>query len=50
METLNEVFTEKQVDEVSEITFYISSDYSFRYEEDAQRRMRENLPSSMRRF
>lgn len=51
----NEIYraSAKQVDilnEVSEITFYISSDYSFRYEEDAQRRMRENLPSSMRRF
>jgi hypothetical protein len=32
------------------MTFYISNDYAFRYEEDAQRRMRENLPSSMRRL
>jgi len=41
----------KQVDilnEVSDIEFYISDDYSFRYEEDAAARTRANLPSSMR--
>ncbi len=41
----------KQVDilnEVSDIEFYISDDYSFRYEEDATARTRANLPSSMR--
>jgi hypothetical protein len=41
----------KQVDilnEVSEIEFFISNDYSNRYEENARERLMNNLPSSMR--
>ena len=49
----NEVYkaSAKQVDilnEVSEIDFYISDDYSNHYEEAARERMIQNLPSSMR--
>ena len=49
----NEVYraSSKQVDiinEVSNIEFYISDDYSNRYEENARERMIRNLPSSMR--
>lgn len=42
----------KQVDilnEESEIEFFISDDYSDKYEEAARRRMLNSLPSSMRR-
>ncbi len=41
----------KQVDilnQVSDIEFFISNDYSNRYEENARERMMNNLPSSMR--
>ena len=49
----NEIYraSAKQVDilnEVSEIEFFISNDYSNRYEENARERLMNNLPSSMR--
>lgn len=50
---LKEVYmaSAKQVDilnEVSEIEFYISNDYSDKYENEARERTMNNLPSSMR--
>lgn len=50
---LNETYkaSAKQADilnSVSEIEFFISDDYGFRYESEARERMMNNLPSSMR--